>query len=54
MGAFIVKGAKAIVKCIVFLYHVYFEKQVCVIYLFKLLFLFAIIFFANDLDLPQI
>ncbi len=44
MGAFTIKGAKAVVKCNVILYHVYFERQVCVMYLFKLLFLFAIIF----------
>jgi len=43
-GAFIIKGAKAIVKCSVILYHVYFERQVCVLYLFKLLLFFAIIF----------
>ncbi len=43
-GAFIVKGAKTIVKCNVILYHVYFKRQVCVFYLFKLLFFFAIIF----------
>ncbi len=45
LGAFIVKRAKVVVKCNVILYHVYFERQVCVMYLFKLLFLFAIIFF---------
>jgi hypothetical protein len=38
-GAFIVKGAKAIIKCNVIVYHVYFEKQVCVFYLLKLLFI---------------
>jgi hypothetical protein len=41
MGAFTVKGAKTIVKCNVILYHVYFEKQVCVFCLFKLLFFFC-------------
>jgi hypothetical protein len=45
-GAFIVKGAKAIVKCNVILYHVYFKRQVCVFYLFKLLFFFAITIFC--------
>jgi len=43
-GAFTVEGAKAVIKCNVILYHVYFERQVCVMYLFKLLFIFAIIF----------
>jgi hypothetical protein len=38
VGAFIIKGTKVVVKCNVILYHVYFEKQVCVLYLFKLLF----------------
>ncbi len=44
MGAFTVKGAKIVVKCNVILYHVYFERQVCVIYLFKLLLLFSVIY----------
>jgi len=49
MGAFTVKGTKAIVKCNVILYHVYFERQVCVMYLFKLLFFLQLYLFANYL-----
>ncbi len=44
MGTFTIKGAKTIVNYSVILYLVYFERQICVMYLFKLLFLFAIIF----------
>jgi hypothetical protein len=36
LGAFTVKGVEAVVKCSVILYHVYFERQVCVFYLFKI------------------
>ncbi len=47
MGAVTIKGAKVIVKCSVILYHVYFERQICVMYL-------QLYLFVNDLDLQQI
>jgi hypothetical protein len=51
-GAFTVKGAKAVIKCNVILYHVYFERQVCVMYLIKYYLFLQLYLFANDL--PQI
>jgi hypothetical protein len=54
VGAFTIKGTKVVVKCNVILYHVYFEKQVCVLYLFKLLFFLQLYFFVNDINVLQI
>jgi hypothetical protein len=54
VGAFTIKGTKVVVKCNVILYHVYFEKQVCVLYLFKLLFFLQLYLFVYDFDLPWI